>query len=400
MIERSATLNARKTLRPLLGSAFALCGLAFVSGCADATVIDPNLDSSVNTTTDGGTTTKVTKYSATPAVKAAFDSNANNPTYQQWKRDPHFVTDSNDQYLFASGSSFQTEAWNILYYKQTGGAPTSATSPTLALAPRAGQWDSLDLTAPHVRIGTGASKFTLYYAANGDATKPSFVTQIGVATSSDGTNWTRGSAPALGVPAFDGTMNTSNPTTARPDAWGVTDPWVMTDNGSTVMYYAGLDCSGGTSCTFQIFRTTSSDNGVTFAPGSVVLSARQGIAEEMGGVAGPSVYYDSTAKLYTMAYTAVGAAVPRDRVGLRSTITTGTIGIATSTDGKTWTNAVANGNVLIAKGPGSYRGQGATSPSLYLLNGTALSMYFTGTIDQSGLGVFYSIGTASVTVAQ
>jgi hypothetical protein len=100
-----------------------------------------------------------------------------------------------------------------------------------------------------------------------------------------------------------------------------------------------------------------------------------------------------------MAYTAFSSPLPRNRVNLRRTATSGAIGIATSKDGKTWTNAVSSGNVLVNKAPSSYRSQGAVSPSLYL-SGQALKMYFGATIDQSGVGVYYSLGQADVMVAQ
>lgn len=367
-------------------------------GCADPVVIDPNMDSGTVIKTDGGTEVPPTKYSAMPAGAAEFQSDASMPTWRQWKRDPHFVTDQNDQYLFFAGSSYVTEAWTVGYYKQTGGAPTSGSTLQQILLSGAATWDAGDMTAPMARMNVGSNKFTLYYAANGAPGKPTYVTQIGVATSQDGKVWSNHSAsPALSVPNFDGVMDTSNPTTSRPDAFGVTDPWVMTDGSETVMYYAGLDCSAGTSCISAIFRTVSTDGGMTFQPGSIVFAGRQGIAEEAGGVAGPSIYVANG--VYTMAYTALPAPVQRNRVLLRKGLTSGTVGIATSKDGKTWTSAVASGNVLIGKAPSSYRSQGAVSPSLFM-SGQSMRMYFGGTIDQTNPGVFYSIASADVTVQQ
>jgi len=373
-------------------------GVAAMVGCADPVVIDPNTDSGTVIKTDGGTDAQPIKYSAMPVGAAEFQSDASMPTWRQWKRDPHFVIDQNDQYLFFAGSSYVTEAWTVGYYKQTGAAPTSSSTLQQILLSGAATWDTGDMTAPMARMNVGGNKFTLYFAANGAPGKPNYVTQIGVATSQDGKVWSNHTAaPALAVPAFDGVMDTSNPTTTRPDAFGVTDPWVMTDGADTVMYYAGLDCSAGTSCISAIFRTVSTDGGQTFPPGSVVLAGRQGIAEEAGGVAGPSIYVANG--LYTMAYTALPAPVQRNRVLLRKGLTNGTIGIATSKDGKTWTNAVGSGNVLIGKAPSSYRSQGAVSPSLYM-SGQSMRMYFGGTIDQTNPGVFYSIATADVSVQQ
>lgn len=378
----------------------ATLAVGMTAGCADPVITDPNNTdlSGSNNNTDGGMTVTSVKYSATPAATADFQSDASTPTWRQWKRDPHFATDQNDQYLFFAGSAFATEAWTLGYYKQTGAAPSTSSTLQQVLLSGAATWDTGDMTAPMVRFNVGSNKFTLYYAANGAPNKPTFVNQIGIATSSNGTVWSNHSAtPALGVPAFDGMMDTSNPTTARPDAFGVTDPWVMTDGAETVMYYAGLDCSAGTSCTSSIFRTVSSDGGLTFPPGTVVLAGRQGVAEELGGVGGPSIYVANG--LYTMAYTAYPSPLPRNRTNLRRAAAQGTISIATSKDGKTWTNAVASGNVLINKAASSYRSQGSVSPSLFM-TGQQMKLYFGGAIDQSGVGVFYSIALADVMVSQ
>lgn len=372
--------------------------LVALSGCADPVVIDPTGDGSTMNKQDGGTDPLPVKYSATPSANADFTSESTMPAWRQWKRDPHFVTDQNDQYLFFAGSPFATEGWTVGYYKQTGAVPTTTSALQQVLLSGAATWDAGDMTAPMVRMNVGSNKFTLYYAANGAPGKPTYVTQIGMATSQDGKVWSNHSAaPALGVPAFDGTMDTSNPMTARPDAFGVSDPWVMTEGSDTVLYYAGLDCSAGTSCVSAIFRTVSTDGGQTFPPGSIVLAGRQGIAEEAGGVAGPSIYFANGQ--YTMAYTALPAPVQRNRVLLRRGLTAAAIGIATSKDGKTWTNAVGSGNVLITKAPTTYRWQGAVSPSLFM-SGQAMKMYFGGTINQAGVGEFYSIATADVMVQQ
>ena len=59
---------------------------------------------------------------------------------------------------------------------------------------------------------------------------------------------------------------------------------------------------------------------------------------------------------------------------------------------------MASGNVLVNKAAGSYRSQGAVAPAC--TSAASSSLYFRATIDQSGVGVFYSIGTADVMVAQ
>lgn len=408
MTERSTSMNSLPICagkaRPgaVLAAGFGMAvamSLATTGGCADPVITDPNnFDQGTVNNPDGGTTTVPVKYSAAAATDPVFQSDAATPVWRRWKRDPHFVTDQNDQYLFFAGTDYNNEAWTVGYYKQTGAAPSTTSTLQQVLLSGAATWDTGDMTAPMVRMNVGSNKYTLYYAANGAPNKPTYVNQIGVATSSNGVTWSNHSAsPSLAVPAFDGMMDTSNPTTARPDAFGVTDPWVMTDGTETVMYYAGLDCSAGTSCISAIFRTVSTDGGMTFPAGSVVLSGRQGVAEEAGGVGGPSIYVANG--LYTMAYTSYSAPLQRNRVLLRRGMLQGTVGIATSKDGKTWTNAVGSGNVLINKAASSYRSQGVVSPSLFV-SGQQMKLYFGGTIDQSGVGVFYSIALADVMVQQ
>lgn len=361
------------------------------SGCADPVIVDQNFDFGNMTKGDGGTVTTSVKYSASPSTKGALLSEVSVSDYQQWKRDPAYVVDGTDLYMFYAGSSYASEQWSIAYFKsQTAGSwPTTA---TLAFRGRTGKWDALDLTGPSVRIGGGSAKYTLWYAGNGDPSRPDYVSQIGMATSNDGVNWTRSDAPSLAAPTFNGTSATSTPSTSRPDAYGATDPWVMQDGSSLVMYYAGLDCSSGT-CMSQILRSVSSDNGATFPPGSVVLSGRQGIPEEAGGVAGPSVIQLNGQ--YILTYTEVGTPATKSRLGVRKALTSGSVGVAVSKDGINFSYAGVNPSGLILRASGTSYSEGGGAPSLYA-SGTALKLYFTGLVDSVGTGTFFSILPADI----
>lgn len=392
MIRRSPAPTAKKAVSvglkvPACFGFALLAGWAWgagPAGCADPVIVDQNFDFGSKPTGDGGTTTTV-KYTASPSNKGALSSEATGADYQQWKRDPAYVVDGSDLYMFYAGSSYTAEQWSLAFYKtQTAGTwPSNA---QLAFRGRTGKWDAMDLTAPSVRIGSGA-KYTMWYAGNGDPTRPDYVSQIGMATSNDGVSWTRSDTPALAAPTFNGTTATSTPSASRPDAYGAGDPWVMQDGTSLVMYYAGLDCSSGT-CMYQILRSVSSDNGATFPPGSVVLSGRQGIPEEAGGVAGPSVVQLNGQ--YILTYTGVGTAATKSRLGVRKALSSGSVGIATSKDGINFAYAGVNPSGLILRAAGTFYPEGAGAPSLYV-SGTSLKLYFTGLVDSVATGTFFSI---------
>ena len=371
-------------------------GLGSLGACANPVVVEPIPDGGART--DGGvdgSPTGTGLWAATPAAGAAlFSEGPSVDKGRQWKRDPHYFKDSaNTQYLFISGSPYSTESWSVSYYTQSSGTISNASTWTSALVGTAGTWYSGDITGPAIRYTT--TEKTLFFAANAlpadlNKTRPDYVFQIGRAPFDTGT-FRPSAAPVLSVPTFNGTDVSSTPTTARPDAYGVMDPWILDDNaGSTVtMYYTGLDCASAT-CRFQIFRTVSTDGGLTFPPGNVVLSGRTNNPEEAGGVATPSVLLLNGK--YVLAYTAVATPPTKSRTAIRASLSTGSIDVAVSTDGINFTNASATGAPVIQRGTG-YREQGASSPSLYLDATNALHSYFAGFQSSNGADS-YNLATA------
>ena len=164
-----------------------------------------------------------------------------------------------NNYLFIAGSDSTTtaERWSLSYYKDP--AVPTARSPWMLMfdGPTSTGWDKLDIMAPFASYRQ-ADGWTVYYAANGDSSKPDYVLQIGRATSADLSKFSRAPQPVIGTPNFTG----ATPDTARPDAYGATDPWVLVDGTNVYMYYAGLDCGSG-SCKFQILRSKSPDGGTS-----------------------------------------------------------------------------------------------------------------------------------------
>lgn len=374
-----------------------LTGLTGLSGCADPVIVDPERDGGTNPTGDGGSTNKdlptfIASANLNPSLTSETLGVENN---RRWKRDPHYTKDGNVGYLFFSGSYNLSEQWSLGYFTATVGSPLENKSPwKQALLPQPGAWDSKDLFSPFAR--RGSSDWSLYYAATGDSTKPDYVLQIGRATSADANTWTRGTQPVMATPAFSGTDVSATPTTVRKDAWGVTDPWIITESNATTMYYAGLDCSVDP-CQFRIFRTVSTDGGTTFPPGEVVLSGRSGVPEEAGGVAGPSVVVQDN--VYILAYTAVRNPATKSREGVRKALSTGSVGLAVSSDGKNFQPGTRDGSALVSRLPApSYSSAGSGSPSLYL-DGTVLRGFFAGLSDDTN-GTYYSMSDMTLTKTQ
>ena len=382
----------------LLYALLFLCTPATVglyASCADAVIYDQLVDSGTNPTGgDGGTTNpSLSLWSAKVADPFEFPSETSilAEANRRWKRDPHYLSASGTNYMFIAGSDSNpsTERWSLSYYKDA--ATPGARSPWMPMfdGPTSTSWDKLDVMAPFASYRQ-VDGWTVYYGANGDPNKPDYVLQIGRATSSDLSKWSRAPQPVIGTPNFTGTT----PDSARPDAYGATDPWLFTDGTDVYMYYAGLDCGSG-SCKFQILRSKSPDGGTSFPPGEVVLSGRAGVPEEAGGVAGPSIIKYN--KQYVMAYTAVKDIPQKDRKSIRSALATGTVGMAASSDGKTFQVGTKAGVALVPQlaGFSSFRSEGAYSPSLFM-EGTAVRGYVSG-LKNDANGTYYGIGSAELT---
>ncbi len=378
-----------------------LAGLGGLGGCADPVIVDPIPDGGARSDMDGGQNPGSTIWTAAPAVTAALI--AEGPSVdarRRWKRDPHYVQDSSGlQYLFISGSDYNIESWSVSYFTQQTGAISNASSWTPAIVGTANTWYSGDITGPAARFAAGEK--TLFFAANVNPTKPDpirpdYVFEIGRAPF-DGVSYKPTATPVLSVPPFTGSGPTDTPTTPRPDAYGVMDPWILDDGGgqTVTMYYAGLDCASG-SCKFQIFRTVSTDGGLSFPPGSVVYSGQANNPDEAAGVAGPSVVVRNGE--YILTYTAVKTSPARSRTAIRDALATGTVGVAVSTDGITFKNGGAPGASAITR-IGNYREQGCSSPSLFLDVTGALHSYFAGYY-KGGLGESYNLATADWTKVQ
>ncbi len=370
-----------------------LTGIGSLAACADPVIVDeiPDGGSRGDMQTDGGPSA-VGLWSAAPAVGPALISEGPSvDARRRYKRDPYYIKDSaGTQYLFISGSDYATESWSVSYFSQASGTITSSSAWASAVAGTAGTWYSGDITGPAVR---SASDRTLYFAANAattdvNRTRPDFVFQIGRA-SYNGIAYQPAATPVVAAATFSGNDVNATPLTPRPDAYGMMDPWIVDDGAANpTMYYTGLDCSA--TCKFQILRTVSTDGGLSFPAGTVVLSGRTNNVEEAGGVASPSVVLRNGQ--YVLAYTAVKTVPTKSRTSIREALATGSIDVAISTDGSTFKPGSASGAPVIGRS-GTYREFGSTSPSLYLDTTNVLRSYFAG-YQMSGSSESYNIGTA------
>lgn len=311
----------------------------------------------------------------------------------------------------SNGSSF-----NKVNGSQTGGSVLDVGAAGAAFDAR--QASGLSVAAPG---GTGAKFVGFYWGTRGS----DFIPRIGEATSPDGSTWTKVAGPAVGgsvlalgngnafnksgerdpsvlfdTSAYDlyftaldsngaqsigfssattmgsGSNQPNNSSWSSPatqvlaasgsgfDASGVSHPSVIKDGSTYVMYYTGTDSSGATS----IGRATSATAGGTFVAGAgAILSPGAAGTFDASGVKDP-VVVKVAAGDYRMLYTGV------DADGIER------VGLATSTDGSTWTK---KGVVLDPSLTPFAADESGVEPTGMLVDGATLHVWTSG-IDRTG----------------
>lgn len=369
-----------------------------LTGCHPPSVTNPTTDDGrrIDLGGDGGAATWQATVGPAPVLLSEADLPPSDK-WREWKRDPGYLLSGGQQLLFFAGSPAPpspVQRWTVGRVVAAEGKDLSAGSFQQLLTPQAGAWDAGDLFAPTVIAGGNVlgKPWALWYAASGDAQLPDYVTQIGLLSSMDGQSWERNPAqgPVLAVPPFSGAD--PQPTKPGPAAYGLTDPFVLQLGNNTLwMYYAGVDCDGS-GCRYQILRAISQD-GTDWKDSTVVLQGRPGVAEEAGGVAGPSVVLRDNR--FYLAYTAVRDRPQRDRNSLRRSLITGTIGLAISTDGVSFTPASGPAPLFERRG---FYAAGASSPSLFPsdTDPAGFRLLFTGVNNADAPN--YSLGQASLSL--
>jgi predicted GH43/DUF377 family glycosyl hydrolase len=212
-------------------------------------------------------------------------------------------------------------------------------------------------TQPYSLYGTpdiaGEFTFTISYAevATGSCTPTAtnaatFSVTIAPATSpaspAGSSNWTRQSTAAVVAP-----------TAGQWDGFAVRAPSVIKVGSTYVMYYEGEDSATHTR---QIGRAVSSDGlSWTKSPATPVLAVGPSGAWDSGEVRYPSVFYDGTT--YRMWYWGAGSGCDL-------------MGLATSSDGITWTRPQT------ASGFGSCDFAGQYAPGAVIKNGSTFMMWY------------------------
>jgi predicted GH43/DUF377 family glycosyl hydrolase len=207
---------------------------------------------------------------------------------------------------------------------------------------------------PSILFDSG--NYDLYFTAldSGGASSIGYATTAALAGTNqpDNTSW---SSPATQV---------LSPSGSGFDASGVSHPSVIKDGGTFVMYYTGTDSGGATS----IGRATSATAGGSFAAGaSAVVSAGAAGSFDANGVKNP-VAVKVAAGDYRMVYTGV------DADGIERA------GLATSTNGSTWTK---QGVVLNPSLSPFAADETGVEPTGMLVDGTTVHLWTSG-VDRTG----------------
>jgi predicted GH43/DUF377 family glycosyl hydrolase len=210
--------------------------------------------------------------------------------------------------------------------------------------------------------------FKMWYVAGGF---PYITSRLLYAFSTDGINWTKyNNAASLMDPGAAGAW----------DRWMDT-PEIVRDTAGYKLYYFGDSGAGGTS----LKPSAKASIGVAFSTdgthwtkysGNPVLTHGSDTEWDRSWIESPAVLFDSASHLYRMWYSGVDTSAWRISVGL-----------ATSSDGFTWTKYT--GNPVLTVGPaGSHDDMWAAVPAV-IKTGSVYEMWYSGFSSTTG----YTNGT-------
>ncbi len=301
---------------------------------------------------------------STPTLTLAKDSHnpvvvgfSRNPWYTSYDAavaDPAVIYDGGQykMYFTASGFTSSTDTRSVTrigYASSTDGInwDRSIGHPVLDIGP-SDAWDSYGLETVWVLKDT--SNYKMYYAGYDNVNRSS--TQIGLATSTDGINWTKSTSnPILTV---DGSW----------EAWGIWGPVVLKDGSTYKMWYLGV----GSDLHGRLGYATSSD-GITWnKQGKVLDTGNSGSWDSI--MLSDFGIVKSTSGTYYLFYSG-----SKDGTNANDSQNYD-IGLATSTDGITWTKSTSN-PVLTRGGAGSFDETSAMAPSV-LMSGNFVAMWYHG----------------------
>jgi predicted GH43/DUF377 family glycosyl hydrolase len=294
------------------------------------------------------------KYSGNPILS---------PTPGTWDSDyvilPTVIFDPSSGYkMWYVGSSQKATAIGFAT-SSDGYAWTKHAGPVLTPG-SAGAWDSA-----YVSLGgviRNATVFTMWYVGGGLTRFQNGA--IGLATSTDGVNWTKYSRNPILKPTSVDSRQISTPFVAK------------VETALYNMWYAARGQADPPSSSVLRILYTQSFDGTSWTTSTVVLQpSSNASAWDSGSVFSPSVFFDGF--MFGMWYSALsqGSLVPE-------------IGYATSKDGRTWERP--NANLILAAGAsGSWDSGGVENPRIIFSN-NGFMLYYDG-IEQN---VGNSIGLA------
>jgi len=228
---------------------------------------------------------------------------------------PGYMAFDGKNYVFYTGTTAGTDKIGFATAQDLKTFNKYASNPVIS--PTVSTFDAASARDPDVQFRDNYLK--MYYAGKGTSTG------VGLAVGVDNTTWKKyDQNPVFG------------PSGAQWDNGQVRDPEVLRVNNTWFMYYSGNASNGG----WRIGLAKSYDNGFYWVrPASnKILDVGQSGKFDDQAVRSPSIIFDKDR--YLMFY-----------IGIDTATGTGKIGLATSTDGITWTRE-NGGNPIISTGSG------------------------------------------------
>jgi Predicted glycosylase len=297
----------------------------------------------------------------------------------------------------------------------------SASNPVLTTSASAAEWDSAYVSSPSItKVGTS---YYMFYEGGGEATG---VRQIGLATSSDGITWTKSEANPVLTPGAAGAWDASS--VRYPSVHYDGSVFMLWYRGEGA---AGSQIGLATSADGINWTKQASPVFGDYIPGTVIYDGTQyvmwyedagsfGSATSADGIAWtdrsyitspnmtsytltrPTVIFDGTS--YRMWYLrfSVGSDIYPSALGATYTssltgsglleMSNATIAYASSADGEDWT--FYEGNPVLVMGASGWDSPGVGQPAV-IKDGTAYKMWYTGGAIVNGNRVQGAIGYAA-----
>ena len=305
-----------------------------------------------------------------------FVRHPSNPVYQSsasaWNfagiGDPSVIYDSDDGVykMWTSGGGVVPPDPSVIVRTQYLTSPDgvtwteSAVNPVLFEGAGGSDWDRGGVET--VMVLKDGGQYYLWYGGYEVREDPPLTLQIGLATSSDGINWSKSLANPVLSPGTSGEWD---------EGW-VESPSVVKVGSTFHMLYSGVNLVSE----YRIGLATSPD-GVTWTkhPSNPGLSPEPANSWENAFVYAPSILHD-------------GAEFKMWYVGLNATtfLSEVRIGMAASPDGVTWTRSPDN--FVLGLGPsGAWDEAGAFVPSVILRGGEYMMWYLCGSNPNEKVGL-------------